>query len=235
MKKIRLFILCYAISIGILSTGCSKMLESKESKTQSIEKESQMELESESETEIKSQWIKASLATRYNDKEIFVYSDTTCLFRLNVTVQDGDFRADETFGGFEINKGESIKLTLDDLAANFFSDQAIITNVNFDYYPYVYGDTELNIYNYENIGAHVLIKCSSDKLVIYSDKDCFYDLHLKIQELNFYSRAEFRRIKLTEGKTITLTLDDLAPGFFSKDAVITNYYEPSDSRYVEKK
>ena len=244
MKKIRLIILSYTILCCITLTGCSWMLipfnfgtQSLEIETQTeIDSETKIEIETEIENQVRRQEIKASIVTKYSEKEIFVYSDATCFFDLTVSIQDGKSQSIEKFGEFQINKGETIRLTIEDLISGFFSDEAVITDIPLVGKPYIYVESDLSEVNYEEIRRAIIVKASQDEVIVYSHEDCFFDITLFTQDANFKSKNEFRRIKINKGETITLTLDDLAPGFFSEDTKITSYSSGllSSDCYIEK-
>ena len=64
------------------------------------------------------------------------------------------------------------------------------------------------------------MKYTSEEITIYSDESCFFDLFVITEGDNFNSRNTYRRVEIKEDTTITLTLDDLLPGFFSDNTHI---------------
>lgn len=65
-----------------------------------------------------------------------------------------------------------------------------------------------------------MLKYNTDKIVLYSNEDCFVDLVLYIKEDNFINSAYIRRLHINAKETNTFTLEDLAPGFYSDKAEI---------------
>lgn len=233
MKKRRLFI--YAMLICLALVGCGKIKDGSESVTEVSEKETEIEAEYESESECqeKANKIKASVMVKYSEKEIIVFSDTTCFFNLYVSVRDGEFLSQNTYGEFQISKGESITLNLEDLAPGFFSEEAIIEDAS-SKTPYVYEDSPLDAENYKEIDCGLLVKCSSKEIIVYSDTTCFFDLYLYTEDDNFKSRNTYTKLSISEGETITLNLQDLAPGFFSENTIITSYAPLATREYIKK-
>lgn len=232
MKRKRLFILIYAMLICVALVGCSNKNGS-ESVTEVSETEIKTEYESESETQVECHKIKASVMVKYSEKEIIIFSDTTCFFNLDVSVRDGEFFSKNTYGEFQISEGESITLTLEDLAPGFFSEQAIIEDASSEI-PYVYGDSPLDTEKYKEIDCGLLVKCSSKEIIVYSDKTCFFDLYLYTEDDNFKSRNTYSKLNISEGETITLNLEDLAPDFFSENTIITSYAPLATKEYIKK-
>ena len=85
---------------------------------------------------------------------------------------------------------------------------------------YVYEKISLNDVDTKSIDCQILMKYTSEEITIYSDESCFFDLFVITGGDNFNSRNTYRRVEIKEGTTITLTLDDLAPDFFSDNTYI---------------
>ena len=240
MKKRRLFILC-AMLICVALVGCGKSKAGSESVTEVSETETETkteteieaEYESESESQEKAHRIKASVMVKYSKEEIILYSNTTCFFNLDVSVRDGEFLSQNTYGEFHILEGESITLNLEDLAPGFFSEEAIIEDASSET-PYVYEDSPLAAENYKEIDCGLLVKFSSKEIIVYSDTTCFFDLYLYTEDDNFKSRNAYTKLSISKGETITLNLQDLAPGFFSENTIITSYAPLSTREYIKK-
>lgn len=220
MKKGRLFILIFTMLICMVLVGCN---ENKKTEDLTID----------TETESNPQPIKATVVSKYNENEITIYSDTSCFFYVEVSVIDGKTTSENKYGEFEILSGETITLTLDDLAPGFFSDQAVIKDV-WPISPYVYEDSSLDSDNFEFIDSKILMKYSSKEITIYSSKSCFFNLWISTSGLSFCSCNIFQNIEIKEGETITLTLDDLAPGFFDDETSI-QYVNSHIDTYIEKR
>ena len=216
MKKRRLFILISAMLICIALVGCSV-------NTDDLVENTEI-------TEIKTKSINATVVSKFNEKEIIVYSDTSCFFNLTVSILDENTKSENTYKDFEISKGETITLTIDDLAPDFFSEEAIITYVS-PIHPYVYTDSSLNLDNYKSSNCQLLMKYSSKEITVYSDKSCFFDLSISTEGDNFNSKNEYRKIEIKKGETITLTLNDLVPGFFTNKTSI-KYVNPYIETYI---
>jgi len=247
MKLKRLFIFIYAILISIALVGCCTQQNTSEAETLSFECKSESEvyaeneIKSEAEIEVKDETevkteaevetevevkrktdIKASVVVKFSEKEIIVFSDTSCFFDLQVSIHDGEFISENVYREFQISEGETIALTIQDLAPGFFSDTATIDTA-YSLTPYVYGDSTLDEDNYQYIDCSLLIKCSSKEVIVYSDTTCFFDLLLFTEDDTFKSINKYYRLAISENETITLTLEDLAPGFFSDATQITSY------------
>lgn len=220
MKKGRLFILIFTMLICMVLVGCNE--------NKKIE-----DLPIDTETESNPQPIKATVVSKYNEKEITIYSDTSCFFYVEVSVNDGETTSQNKYGEFEISGGETITLTLNDLAPGFFSEQAIITKV-LPISPYVYEYSSLNSDNFKSIDSQILMKYSSKEITVYSSESCFFNLWISTNDLDFSSCNVFQKLEIKKGETITLTLDDLAPGFFDDETSI-QYVNPSIDTYIEEK
>ena len=162
MKKGRLFILIYAMLICLASVGCGVK-----------------ENVSEDETEVKSNITKPYVTVKYSETEIVVFSRITCSFSLDVSIRDGDFVSDNTYKDFQISEGETITLTLEDLAPDFFSDKAIIEDANYNYSIRDYFPT--NQVDYKRSDANILLKYSDKKVIVYSE-------NMFLRSLDFYKR-----------------------------------------------
>ena len=227
MKGKRLFILFFAMLICMTLVGCTT---STNTKTEHLTSDTEIP---DVETQSHSHSIKATVLSKFNQKEIILYSETSCFFNIIVSVVDGETVSDNSYGEFKISEGETVTLTLDDLAPGFFTDQAIIIDVNPIYSPYVYEDSSLNDDIYKSIKCQLLMKYSYKEITIYSDKTCFFDLDISTIGDNFDSTNIYQKLGIKEGETITLTLDDLAPGFFTDETSI-KYVNPYIDTYVEK-
>lgn len=230
MKKGRLFILICAMLICLASVGCGVK-----------ENVSEIEEDSEDETEVKSNITKPYVSNitkpyvivKYSETEIVVFSGITCSFSLDVSIRDGDFESDNTYKDFQISEGETITLTIEDLAPDFFSDKAIIEDADYNYSVWDYFPSNLDDYKWSD--ANILLKYSDKKVIVYSDKTCFFDLRIRTKDSDFESSNYYRGIEISEGETLELTLEDLAPGFFSDDTLISYCSEDIDPYlYAEK-
>lgn len=177
------------------------------------------------------QEIDASIIAKYNEKEIIVYSDTTCYFNIKVEVCDGETKSESTYKKV-ISEGQTLTLTLEDLAPGFFSDKAIITDV----YP-IY-DTYIKKFSlvrdkYTRIDCPLLVKYSTKEITVFSDKSCFFDLYVSTTADEFCSTNYYRKIKIKKGETLTLTLEDLAPGFFAEGTDI-QYVDSTPATFKKK-
>lgn len=224
MKKRRLFILTFAMLICIASVGCSP-----NKRTEDLTVDTEI---SDVDSKSDPHQINATVVSKFNQKEIILYSETSCFFNIRVSVVDGETVSENSYGEFEISEGKTITLTLDDLAPGFFTDQAIIAGVNPIYHPYVYEDSSLVSDNYTYTECQLLMKYSSKEITIYSDKSCFFDLYISTIGDNFNSLNIYQKLEIKEGETINLTLDDLAPGFFT-DGTYIKYVNPYIDTYVK--
>lgn len=160
------------------------------------------------------QEIDASIIAKYNEKEIIVYSDTTCYFNIKVEVCDGETMSENTYKKV-ISEGQTLTLTLEDLAPGFFSDNAIITGVDPIYDTYI-KKFSLVRDKYTSIDCSLLVKYSKKEITVFSDKSCFFDLYVSTTADEFRSSNYYRKIKIKKGETLTLNIEDLAPGFFAE-------------------
>lgn len=210
MKKTRLVILIYSILISIALAGCSITKNILENKAENLENKTEK------------QFINASIVTKYNEKEIVIYSDTTCYFYLDVKIKDGETESENDYGEFKITEGEIMTLTVNDLAPGFFSDNAIIKSVWKVEKPYIYTDNPTLENDYERIDCSILMKYSDKEITIFSDTACYLDLEVSIVDDKFRSYNEYKKIEISERETLVLTPEDLAPGFFTDTATIWN-------------
>ena len=81
--------------------------------------------------------IDCLVVSKYTDKEIIVYSDTSCCFYLDIDITDGDYQGHHN-KLFEISSGETLKLTINDIFPDFYSDEAIIDSVYYHGHAYSY-------------------------------------------------------------------------------------------------
>lgn len=173
------------------------------------------------------QTYESQVLTKHNAKEIVAYSDTTCSFNLVVSVLDRNTIFEKNYGDLQINKYETLTLTLDDLDPGFFSDKAIIKNVYTDGGTYIsnFGDT------YEEKFYSLIINYSKSEIIVRSDNNCYFDLTVSVKNKDYNYSENFKKIKVDKEKTLVLTLNDLAPNFFPNDTTIeyvekrTNTYE----------
>ena len=163
-------------------------------KKETSEFESQI---SEEKTSIERHVINASVMTKYNNKEIIVYSDTTCFFNLRVSICDGDVISDNSYGEFQITGGETIILNINDLAPNFFTDNAVITYVSDVDNPYIYGDSALACDKYSSINCSLFMKYSDKEIIISSDKTCYFDLRVATKDKEFNSSDKYKKLKIS--------------------------------------
>lgn len=172
--------------------------------------------------------INASIITKYNKNKIIVYSDTTCFFDLDVSICDGEKNYKNTYEELQISKGKILTLTLENLAPDFFSDEAIITSVEpvDDTYVKQFLPT-FNTYSKNNYS--LLMKYSEKEIIVFSDKSCLFDLYVDTKDDDFNSSNKYCKIKIKGGETKSLSLNDLAPGFFTDSTKITyvNSYIPT--------
>jgi len=232
MKKGDILIFVYAILLLLSGIGVGYSLRGdKIEKQKEISENEDKFLEDE--TEVQRKKINASVITKYNGKEIIVYSDTTCFFNLGVSICDGETISSNSYGEFKIASGETITLTIEDLAPDFFSENAIITSVSDVGNPYVYGESSISDDKYKLVDNSIIMKYSEKEITVYSNNDCYFDLHVSTQDSKFNSSNEYKKIKISKGETLTLALNDLAPEFFLDDTII-KYCDPYICTYIEK-
>ena len=231
MKERLSIILIYAMLISLALVGCNNKKETiPEAKA---ETQLQAQIQSEEKSEENRENIKASIAVKHSAKELHIFSDANCFIDLEVTIHDGDFKSIEDYREFQLIEGQILTVQLDDLAPNFFSNDAIIVDVSC-YDPYIYGDTALSKDNYTNIDDTLLIKYSEKEISIYSDTSCLFDLSIFVKNSEFSTFNDFRKIEISQGEILTFSLEDLAPGFFPDDAIIISYNENATISYIEK-
>jgi len=232
MKKGDILIFVYAILLLLSGIGVGYSLRGDKIEKQKEISESESKF-LEDETEVQRKKINASVITKYNGKEIIVYSDTTCFFNLGVSICDGETISSNSYGEFKIASGETITLTIEDLAPDFFSENAIITSVSDVDNPYVYGESSISDDKYKLVDNSIIMKYSEKEITVYSNNDCYFDLHVSTQDSKFNSSNEYKKIKISKGETLTLALNDLAPEFFLDDTII-KYCDPYIYTYIEK-
>lgn len=235
MKKRRLFILICAMLISLALVGCASNLNNSE-----IEVAIETEMDAGTDIEVSSETqdmektpIKASIAVQYSDREISVYSDTSCFFTIDVDIRDIDCVSTNNYGPFEISAGEKLNFTIDELSPDFFSDKARIENVSS--YTFIYGYSSLNEWNFKMTDKNIEFKCYPDKIVLRANEDCLVSFFFQTMDENFESGyANIELLKINANEITTFTLDDLAPGFYSDNAEIVSYSPLSIHTYVEK-
>ena len=232
MKKRRLFILIFAMLISLALVGCGTTVSEIETETETGE---DIETASEiQEQEMKTTPIKVSMAVQYSDREISIYSDTSCFFTIDINITDIDCVSTNNYGPFEISAGEKLSFTIDELSPDFFSDKARIYDV-YSPYSFTYGDSSRNTWNYSMTDTNVEFKCYSDKVTLRSNEDCFVSFTLQTKDENFESGCAYIDIlKINANEITTFTLNDLAPDFYSDKAEIVSYSPLSIHTYVEE-
>lgn len=229
MKRKRLFLIC-AMLICLASVGCQGISEP-EMEVSKVETETKNESETQ---EMKETRINASMAVQYSDREFSVYSNTSCFFTIDVDIIDNDCHSTCNYGPFEISAGEKMNFTIDELSPDFFSDKAKIQYISAPS-AFVYGDSPLDTWNYKAIDAGIQFKCYADKIVLRSNKDCFVCLTLQTKDKDSKSgNAYLEMLKINANETLTFTLEDLAPGFYSDKAEIVSYSTLSIETYTEQ-
>lgn len=222
MKKLFIFIIAMFICIALAGCSSTKVVEDSSTEPQNSENLEQYSIRD------------STVISKFNEKEIVIWSDTSCYFDLTVSIVDGDSRSLSTFTGFEISENETIALSVEDLANNFYSYSAIIEDVDAITTVYNYEDSS-NKYIYSPIqDSSILMKYTSNEITVHSDFSCFFDLYVSTEGTNFDSKNKYCKLKIEEGETIIFTLDDLAPGFFDDEETFIKYAYLGLYTYVEQ-
>lgn len=157
----------------------------------------------------------AQVLTKYNDKEIIAYSNVSCDFTFSATIDDGDSTSNGTYSA-SIVSGTPLRLTIDDLAPNFFSDDAVIRRVGDAVGTYTSKTGDM--YRYKN--CNIIFQYSEDQITLRSDEDCYFDLTVYASSNEYSYEEDFKKIEIKKGETLVLSLESFDPYFFSKDAKI---------------
>lgn len=170
------------------------------------------------------------ILTKYSDKELVVYSDTSCNFRVSVDILDGDFEF-SNFVELNISANETLNLTPNDIVPDFFSEEAKFTCVAY------FGNSYNGDYEYTTIDdGEILAKYSADEIIIYSsvNQSCFTDFSMDIVDGDFIFRNCIHKVKIEPNANVHIKLDDLIPNnFLSKSAEITDF-ELSGKTYIKR-
>lgn len=177
--------------------------------------------------------IMTSIAVEYSNKEVSFFSPISCYIKFIISVSDNDSTSYNQYGPIELAAGEKSIFSLDNLSILKYSDTAKITDVMVTD-TFVYGNSEFDSSLYSISGSNIEFKCYKREIELSSNKDCFASFLIQTRDGDSSGFLKVNLLKLDANVPRTVTLDDLAPGFFSETTEICSY-SPLTIRGYEKK
>lgn len=184
--------------------------------------EFQTEISLDTEENLKETQIETTIAVEYSNKMIAFYSPISCYIQFNLYVTEDDSNSFNQYGPIELVSGEKKILSLDSLSSLKYSDNAKISNVS-NIHTFVYGKSSFDSSFYSISNSNIEFKCYSDKIELSSNKDCLASFVIQTKDGNISGFIQTTLLKLDANISKTVTLDDLAPGFYSGTTEIYSY------------
>ena len=184
--------------------------------------EFQTEISLDTEENLKETQIETTIAVEYSNKMIAFYSPISCYIQFSLYVTEDDSNSFNKYGPIELVSGEKKILSLDNLSSLKYSDNAKITNVS-NIHTFVYGKSSFDSSFYSISDSNIEFKCYSDKIELSSNKDCLASFVIQTKDGNVSGFIQTTLLKLDANISKTVTLDDLAPGFYSGTTEIYSY------------
>lgn len=184
--------------------------------------EFQTEISLDTEENLKETQIETTIAVEYSNKMIAFYSPISCYIQFSLYVTEDDSNSFNQYGPIELVSGEKKILSLDNLSSLKYSDNAKITNVS-NIHTFVYGKSSFDSSFYSISDSNIEFKCYSDKIELSSNKDCLASFVIQTKDGNVSGFIQTTLLKLDANISKTVTLDDLAPGFYSGTTEIYSY------------
>lgn len=199
-------------------------------KESNFEPETEITIESSSNTE--ETLIKTSVAVEYSNQEISIYSANSCYVNFYVDVDENNSISSNKYGPIELIGGKKTTISLNDLSSLEYSKTAQITDV-YGISTFIYGNSELADYSYCRSNANIELNCYKDKIVLSSNEDCLASFYAQTKNDEKHGFVQIN-LNLNANEPKTVTLNDLAPGFYSGTTEIVSYSPLTIHSYYKK-
>ena len=166
-------------------------------------------------------FISSTIAYKYNDKTVEIFSPVSCYinFELNVS-SDSSSLSTNKYGPIELVAGEKKVLSLDDLSD--YPEDSKITFLSITS-KFVYGDSPLDSSLYSRSNSNIGFNCYMDGVKITTEKDTLASFTVIIKDGDFIGFIDTELLPIYTNSTNIFMINDLAPNFFSDEAKINRY------------
>ena len=166
-------------------------------------------------------FISSTIAYKYNDKTVEIFSPVSCYinFELNVS-SDSSSLSTNKYGPIELIAGEKKTLSLDDLSD--YPEDAKIKFLSITS-KFVYGDSPLDSSLYSRSKSNIGFNCYTDGVKITTTEDTLASFSVIIKDGDFIGFIDTELLPIYTNSTNIFMINDLAPNFFSDEAKINTY------------
>ena len=166
-------------------------------------------------------FISSTIAYKYNDKTVEIFSPVSCYinFELNVS-SDSSSLSTNKYGPIELIAGEKKTLSLDDLSD--YPEDAKIKFLSITS-KFVYGDSPLDSSLYSLSKSNIGFNCYMDGVKITTTEDTLASFSVIIKDGDFIGFIDTKLLPIYTNSTNIFMINDLAPNFFSDEAKINTY------------
>ena len=166
-------------------------------------------------------FISSTIAYKYNDKTVEIFSPVSCYinFELNVS-SDSSSLSTNKYGPIELVAGEKKVLSLDDLSD--YPEDSKITFLSITS-KFVYGDSPLDSSLYSRSNSNIGFNCYMDGVKITTTEDTLASFSVIIKDGDFIGFIDTELLPIYTNSTNIFMINDLAPNFFSDEAKINRY------------
>ena len=166
-------------------------------------------------------FISSTIAYKYNDKTVEIFSPVSCYinFELNVS-SDSSSLSTNKYGPIELVAGEKKVLSLDDLSD--YPEDSKITFLSITS-KFVYGDSPLDSSLYSRSNSNIEFNCYMDGVKITTTEDTLASFSVIIKDGDFIGFIDTELLPIYTNSTNIFMINDLAPNFFSDEAKINRY------------
>ena len=166
-------------------------------------------------------FISSTIAYKYNDKTVEIFSPVSCYinFELNVS-SDSSSLSTNNYGPIELVAGEKKVLSLDDLSD--YPEDSKITFLSITS-KFVYGDSPLDSSLYSRSKSNIGFNCYMDGVKITTTEDTLASFSVIIKDGDFIGFIDTELLPIYTNSTNIFMINDLAPNFFSDEAKINTY------------
>ena len=166
-------------------------------------------------------FISSTIAYKYNDKTVEIFSPVSCYinFELNVS-SDSSSLSTNKYGPIELIAGEKKTLSLDDLSD--YPEDAKIKFLSITS-KFVYGDSPLDSSLYSLSKSNIGFNCYMDGVKITTTEDTLASFSVIIKDGDFIGFIDTELLPIYTNSTNIFMINDLAPNFFSDEAKINRY------------
>ena len=166
-------------------------------------------------------FISSTIAYKYNDKTVEIFSPVSCYinFELNVS-SDSSSLSTNKYGPIELIAVEKKTLSLDDLSD--YPEDAKIKFLSITS-KFVYGDSPLDSSLYSLSKSNIGFNCYMDGVKITTTEDTLASFSVIIKDGDFIGFIDTELLPIYTNSTNIFMINDLAPNFFSDEAKINRY------------